>query len=833
LNLKKLIVPVFLFCCALFNQNIFAQGISGFILNEQNEPIPYVNVYAREANEGTSASGEGKYYLILLPGTYELVFSSIGYQPQSMMIEVGDQMISKNIYLKPSSLELDQIVVKSKRKDPAYGIIQNVIDNKHKFIASTTSYRTEVYIKAAEELEIIPKARSEKKKEIVTVDAESTLGDPFEEEKKKQDAELRRYNMVEAKLTLNVAPPDKVKEIRTGYKAYGSKAGLFIPRADEVNFNFYNNMVTLSGIVETPVISPISRTAILSYKYKLVEVMTENGAVIYKIKVTARKKGNFTCNGYLYINDGIWNINRLELSFDKGALKFYDKFTLKQAYELVGDSLWLATRQELIYTTKQGSQKTFKGSTIIQYQEFENNYDFPPKFFSNEIAITTKEAYKRDSSYWSSTRPEPLTIKEQDMVFYRDSIEAKHNSTGYKDSIEAKYNKITLGDILYDGIGFRNHRKKKSIIFPSLPDLIDFQVIGGLRLGPSVWQFKRWESGKWLWYRLGLNIGLKNKDPQGKFGLFYRYDPHRLGDIRFQSGRSFYSVNSDDAYLNQLKISNFILHDNIGGSHRIELFNGFYVKTGVSYSDRQSVENFDTSSILNRIIDETDPLLFEDYQALTSEITISYTPKQKYITEPTYKKVLGSKFPTFNLLHKKGWEGPFASDINFDYGELEVTQNAVLGILGSSKYSAKVGKFFNTKDLRFIDLKRFRQSDPFLYSDPLQSFQLLDTSLVATDWFFEAHHLHHFNGALVNNIPLIKKTRVQVVVGVGALWVKESNYRHEEILVGLERVFKLGARRRLRLGLYGVAAESNHTRPTTDWKISIDIIDTWKRDWSY
>lgn len=505
LNCTKSTLAGLIFCCALFHQISYAQGISGFILDQQNEPIPFVNIYARQAKSGTSSDAEGKYYFTLTPGSYDLIFSSIGYQPTSIEVLIVDEMISRNIYLKSSSTKLDQIVVKSKRKDPAYEIIQNVIDNRDDFLASIGSYRTEVYIKAAEELEVIPKEKSAKKKEIVDLETK-TLEDPFEVERKKKEQELERYNMIEANLTLNFAPPNNVKEVRTGYKAYGSKAGLFIPRADKVNYSFYKNMVELTGIVETPVISPISRTAILSYKFKLVDVLTENGSVVYKIKVTPRKKGNFTCAGFLYINDGIWNINRLDLSFDKGGLKFYDKFTLKQQYEKVEDSLWLATRQELIYETKQGNRKTFKGSTIIRYTNFENNFNFPEKFFSNEIAITTKEAYKRDSSYWNSLRPEPLTIKEQDMVTYRDSIEARHNSPAYKDSVEATYNKITLGEVLIHGVGFRNYKKIKNFYVSSLFEAIDFEVIGGFRVASYLSQFKRWENGRMLWTSTDMGL---------------------------------------------------------------------------------------------------------------------------------------------------------------------------------------------------------------------------------------------------------------------------------------------------------------------------------------
>jgi hypothetical protein len=103
----------------------------------------------------------------------------------------------------------------------------------------------------------------------------------------------------------------------------------------------------------------------------------------------------------------------------------------------------------------------------------------------------------------------------------------------------------------------------------------------------------------------------------------------------------------------------------------------------------------------------------------------------------------------------------------------------------------------------------------------------------ATNWFLEAHYIHHFNGAMINNLPLIKKIKIRTVAGAGAMWIQESNYRYQEIFGGVERVFKLGPRRRLRLGLYGVISQSNQLSPRTGYKISFDIIDSWKREWSY
>lgn len=104
---------------------------------------------------------------------------------------------------------------------------------------------------------------------------------------------------------------------------------------------------------------------------------------------------------------------------------------------------------------------------------------------------------------------------------------------------------------------------------------------------------------------------------------------------------------------------------------------------------------------------------------------------------------------------------------------------------------------------------------------------------MARQTFIEGHIIHHFNGALINNIPLIKKLKLRTVAGAGFLWVQDTNYRYQEFFAGVERIFKLGKRRRLRLGVYGVAGDSNFGPAKPDFKISFDVIDTWKKNWSF
>jgi hypothetical protein len=336
--------------------------------------------------------------------------------------------------MKLSDIRLEEVLVKAKQKDVAYEIIQKVIENKKKFLQELQSFKSNVYIKATELL--TEKERSKKKIErVADPDQNSLSQDPFDNEVSESDDPRSKINMCEILSELNYQAPGRFKEIREGFKTYGDNSGLFIPSFSQTQFNFYRNMVSLSGISDVPVISPFSNTAILTYKYKLEASELEEGILVHKIKVLPRKSGNASCSGYVYINEGTWNINRLDLSLPRAALKLFDSFRLRLDYQLVQDTLWIVDRQEFTYESKQSNRKSFSATTLIVYSEMKPNYPFPDKFFSNEVSITTREAMERDSIYWTGQRAEPFTWEQQSVASYRDSIHRVHKSKAYLDSI--------------------------------------------------------------------------------------------------------------------------------------------------------------------------------------------------------------------------------------------------------------------------------------------------------------------------------------------------------------------------------------------------------------
>ena len=810
---------------------LIAQAVSGRVTNEFGEPVPFANVLVQELGTGTTTDDEGRYVLRLqTEGSYRLIFSSLGYTStkQEIILELDERTL--DVVLRTSDVLLNEITVNADRRDPAYGIIRKVVERKDEHLRAADSYRTRIYVKAVEEVE--RHAKKDRRPEPEPT-GESAIPDPFAEEEKARKALLAKLNLVEMEVLLNFQQPRNYKEERTAYQAYGNVRGLFIPKFGETDFNFYRNLVPLTGISDAPVISPLSNTGVLSYKFALESTDLEGDQIVYKIRVTPRKQGNSTCRGTLWINGDSYTINRLDLTFSKFPLKFFDDFRLEQTYVRT-DGRWIVDRQVFHYLARAGKRATFRGTTTLRYSDYEHNYAFPPKFFGNEVAVTTREAYDRDSTYWESSRTVALTEEEARMVAVQDSVDAVRNSAAYQDSLQALYNRVRPLEILWDGVGFRNNRKKSHLYFGPLPSLINFSVVGGWRVGPYVSYNRRYPNGQYLRTDGSFSYGFLNKDLTGNYSISYLYDPFTLSNISADVERDFESIFPNDAYLNQLRASNFILRNRQRVRHQIEVFNGAFLRNGVEYTRRRSIAGLNTSSFLDDLVDDVEvPLEFEPYEAFITTTSLSYTPGLKYMREPDRKIRLGSRYPTFTFLYRRGWDGPLGSDIDFDYVEGKVDQNLRFGVLGNSNYELKVGKFVNTSDLRIVDIKRFRQADPILLSDPSQTFNALDTSLNTTNLFVEFHHIHHFNGALINNVPLLKKTRIKTLAGAGFLYLPTEQYRYQEVFVGLERVFKIGARRRLRLGTYAVLGDDTNGRATTSFKVSFDVLDLWKRDWDF
>ena len=809
--------------------------LSGTIFDEKDTPIPNARVYVKNNAElRTIADVNGYYELRLFPGEYFLVFNAFGYGERESWVVITDQPVTRDIQLFPVIIhDIEDIQVTAKKSNPGREMMLKVVAKRDSINPWNYAHTVDGYIKATEKLDVKAKEEKEKKPKQQTEETNSSkdIEDPFEEERKKQTELANNMNLVEVQFTRNYAPPANVKEVRNAYEKRGNDQNLYYTTTVKSNFNFFQNLLHLDDLHQSPVSSPISGPGILSYKYRLEEQYEENGRTINRIKIIPRSTATTTLEGYIWVIDSVWLVQKLELTLNKGNLLVYDYFKITQTFEHPGDSMCVLTHQELDYGVKYKDQ-TSVCKTVADFSNYKFNATFPPKFFGNEVAVTEKEAYEKDSSFWSKTRTTTLTLEEQKYIIAKDSIRDYQNRKEYIDSVDALFNKVTAIKVLWFGIDHRNRVKKTQWTISSVAATARPMYIAGPRVAPSFFYFKKWENEHALDCYTEASIGFLNKDIKGRTWWRYRYAPFHFGTVNFQFSQDFDAIRSYDAITQIYKRENFIeaTQGSIGNSY--ELFNGFYWDVNAEFSERRSIDGYKFVTLFDNTIPNNEPSDFKTYQAFVATTTVSYTPKQKYMREPKKKVLLGSSYPTFYVTYERGIPKLFGSEVDHEYGRAGMMQTFKIGTLGTSSYHITTGKFLSSKNLYMADFKFQRRSDPIWFSNPLYSFQGLDSSLPSKKIFYEGHFVHHDNGAIINKIPFMKKTGIGLVMGAGALYVKEYDWQHYEIFAGLERNFKF-SKRRLRIGIYACASDGNKIDPRLTYKVSFAILDDRNMKWNF
>jgi hypothetical protein len=121
-----------------------------------------------------------------------------------------------------------------------------------------------------------------------------------------------------------------------------------------------------------------------------------------------------------------------------------------------------------------------------------------------------------------------------------------------------------------------------------------------------------------------------------------------------------------------------------------------------------------------------------------------------------------------------------------------IDDNIKLGLFGTFAYRLKGGYFLTSKYVEFMDYKHFDGNQTILANnDYLNSFKLLPYYTYSTkNWYAEAHAEHHFNGFIFNKVPLLKKYRIQEVVG-GHVLFNDKLDQYYEINFGIEHILQI------------------------------------------
>lgn len=818
-------------------------------MNEENEPLPYASIYVKNSTRGTVTNLKGEFELELDKGEHTLVYSFVGYKSQekSYVFEHNNSLTDTIILLPDNTL--GEVEVYADKRDRAKEIMGKVRKLRSNFNQGVQFFSCESYIKTA----------IDKK---VKLDPDSIPADPNGvrySQDLNQFFKQENLNLVESYSTTFYDKPNRFKEVFHAYHDFSETKSAIgeevsfgveigeddIAPAPEItsnpliiyndilscDFNFYDNQISYPEICQKPILSPLAETAPLTYKFDLDGSFYEDGALIYKIKVTPLFITDAAFSGFLFIEDSTWVLRSVDLFINKEALSVCKEFHIIQNYQQQDEFINVPVRREINYVFKEGSSFIL-GNTLVLHSEYKVNVDEAKIKWNNEVKSYDPEALNRSEEFWANMRPIQMKVKELNFIHVCDSLKDYFTSEEYYKKLDSSFNRISIWSPII-GIGHKNSFKKKQWYIEGLLGQVNPFGIGGYRHKLPGNFTKEFDNNFLLELDGFVDYGFRNKDVKGKAGIGLTYFPKKFVRTFVRMGDFYDMVNDYASVAQTFSRSNYVRTVMFSIAQRMEILNGFFAEVTFNFTDQRPIDNLQLANWSNNLFGSLNtPVDFEQYVKSELVIELKYRIKQKYMFKENKKIIFEAKHPVLTLKYKKGFPGLFGSEVNYDFIELGASHHTQLKRWGSSNWRAMYGTYFNKENLRVLEHKYFRGSDRFFFSSPTRSMQLLDATKSTPNDYFQANYVHHFEGAILGKVPFLNRLKLELAAGGGMLYIEDESFRQVEIFAGLERPFVLW-KQLIKLGVYAVTVDNNVSTADIAFKFGINFYNDFKRKWDY
>src|SRR5690554_167973 len=288
--------------------------IEGKLLNQKGEAIPYASVYLPELGKSGMANENGE-FTIIGPCDFQLIrFQSLGYQSKDIKIDFSAKVFH-NITLKQVAYALQEVTIGPAKEDPAYNIIRKATVMSEYYKKQINAYQAKLYIRNYFDVNKMPwlVEKMASKEEL---------------------AFIKSGDVQETVVEYSFKKPNIIREKIIASKS--AKADSLLLGSNYINLNFYN----LGG---NEIINPLSRGAFHLYNFEYQHSFYQEEHKVHKIKIIPKRRGDDLMRGDIYINDGIWNINQVDVSFNQQMLDF----EYNQLYQEIDKIVWMPVNHKI------------------------------------------------------------------------------------------------------------------------------------------------------------------------------------------------------------------------------------------------------------------------------------------------------------------------------------------------------------------------------------------------------------------------------------------------------------------------------------------------------
>jgi hypothetical protein len=783
--------------------------ISGRVTDSQTgDPIPFANIVINGTTLGTNTDFSGDYQLTLNQPADSITASYLGYQPRTKPLTTGNQVI--HFQLSERMQNLDEMVFVAE-ENPAFAILRNVVRNKkNNDKRSLSAYQYESYTKIEVDLDNL----SDKFRERKLVQKVKQVIDSVDQIAGEDGEAILPLFISESISDFYFrGKPELNKEFikKTKISGVGIEDGTLVSQIIGSTFQQYNFYENWLKIWNKEFVSPIADGWKGYYDVFLTDSLLVEGHFCYRIDIYPKRSGDLAFNGSLWITKENYAIKQVDLWVDRVTnLNFIEKLRIQQELEPSSAGPWIPVRTRVLtdfqLLKEFGFNQEMTGllaKFYISNRKIKVNEPHPVRFYDQKIEMA-EDVRIPDKLFWEQNRHDPLSSTEKNVMIMIDTmkqIPPVKRATDLITYIGSGY--IDLGKkfeagpypLFYAHNNLEGHRirfgGRTSIGFSN-----KWILRGYLAYGTRDEDFK---------YGAGVDYIISRK-PWTEIGVYSTRDIQQIGltfddifgQVRLIAFETFFrNLDYQTPYSLQENRLQFKKELHRGLNQKIILRNRQYKPIDLD-------STFNYAYRLNPASEESE--LRQDFQ--TTELTLEtrYGRDERWIQNDNERQTLGAiNSPIITLRYTLGLKGVFGGDFTYHKAALNISKSLKMGFLGVSDLSLTGSKLFGDVPLPLLSGHLGNESPYYVGI----AYNTMGFSEFVSDTYASLNYQHHFEGFLLNRIPLFKKLKWRAVgtmnVLVGSVREDNLNLHSETGLNGLpnQPIRALGDEPYLEMG-YGI-----------------------------
>ena len=384
------ILFIFSFCILnppglLSQQSILLHGT--VFDNNSGEPLPTANIRIAGTSMGTISNLHGNYSLTLDSGKYTIIFSYLGYRPDTLQT-IFRQSLVYDVRLKPSPVQIPEVVVVA--EDPALEIIRKAIAHKQEWMKKIRSYQFDAFTR-----QVLRRDTG-----IASITESYTTG-------YWRAGDTLREFVKQKRQTENIPSEENFAAVRRIINFNDDEISLFT-----IHTNGHASAYLFTG--------PTAPDALEKYDYKLLSTSTTNGIDIYRIQMIPKTRTQPLFAGTITIADGAFAVMGVDVAPNEAfTFPFVKDIRLRyrQQFSLYEDEFWMpadiSIEGSFALSIIGISFPRIGIETVSSIYNYAINPALPDTIFQHDRVTTDSTAARYDSTFWKAHEVLPLTVEEQ------------------------------------------------------------------------------------------------------------------------------------------------------------------------------------------------------------------------------------------------------------------------------------------------------------------------------------------------------------------------------------------------------------------------------------